>query len=191
MGQASDIHRRCAVTRNLYAKSAMIRFCIAPDKVVTPDIRGKLPGRGIWVHAGVVADAIKTNVFAKSARSQAIIPDGLYTVVEKLLYSHIVDLIHGAKRSGKGVSGFEKVKDALKANTLAIVFSTAGNSADGHKKLQGMCRMLNVTFCTDLYPETVENVWHHTYAGIKKCGIAHGLQNEIRRYGLFQNGDLV
>ncbi len=189
MVQASDTIRKCAVTRTHYAKSHMIRFCIAPDGVVTPDIKGKLPGRGIWVHAGAIKHAIKTNTFARANRTQAIVPDGLYGLVEKLLYAHLVDLVHGANRSGNAISGFETVKQALKTHKLAIVFSSADNTADGHDKLRGMCRMLQITFCTDLHPETVEHIWHRTYAGIKKCGISTRIQNEIHRYGLFQNGD--
>ena len=29
----------------------MIRFVLSPDGIVTPDVAGKLPGRGVWVSA--------------------------------------------------------------------------------------------------------------------------------------------
>ena len=188
-----DTFRRCAVSRTPYAKSQMIRFCIAPDTTVTPDIKEKLPGRGIWVHCAYIKQAIQTNAFARSAKTPARIPDGLYTLTKDLLYGHIVELIHGAVRSGNAVWGFDTVKDALKntaKNTaLAIVFSSADQAADGHTKLQGMCRMLNIEFCTILDADTMGKIWYGTYAGIKKCGVATRIHNEIHRYGLFQNGD--
>lgn len=186
------IERRCAVSRVTYPKAVMIRFCVSPDGYVTPDIHEKLPGRGIWVHCTRVAKAIKTDTFAYSAKSSVLIPDSLMDIVEKVLYNRLCDTIHGAKRAGVGISGFETVRDALKNNALAIVFSCANGTADGHKKLQGMCRMLDVMFCNVLDAQTTHHIWQRdnaTYAGIKKCAMAHTIQREILRYDLFQNGD--
>lgn len=43
------------------APQTMIRFVRGPDGVITPDIRGRLPGRGVWVdaRAELVAQASK------------------------------------------------------------------------------------------------------------------------------------
>ena len=43
--------RRCIVTRETGPKAGLIRFVIGPDGEVTPDLAGKLPGRGLWVAA--------------------------------------------------------------------------------------------------------------------------------------------
>lgn len=43
--------RRCVVTRDRLAKERMIRFVVSPDRVLVPDLAGKLPGRGIWLSA--------------------------------------------------------------------------------------------------------------------------------------------
>ena len=48
---ASPTLRRCIVTRQALEKPAMIRFVIDPDGQVTPDLKERLPGRGLWVTA--------------------------------------------------------------------------------------------------------------------------------------------
>ena len=40
--------RKCIATGEVRPKDELIRFVIAPDGTVTPDIAGKLPGRGLW-----------------------------------------------------------------------------------------------------------------------------------------------
>ena len=43
--------RTCIVTRRKASPDDMIRFVVGPDATVVPDIRHKLPGRGVWVTA--------------------------------------------------------------------------------------------------------------------------------------------
>jgi uncharacterized protein len=43
--------RRCIVTRERLPKERMIRFVVAPDRRIVPDLAGRLPGRGIWLSA--------------------------------------------------------------------------------------------------------------------------------------------
>ena len=43
--------RMCIVTRERRAPEDLIRFVAGPDGSVVPDIRAKLPGRGVWVTA--------------------------------------------------------------------------------------------------------------------------------------------
>ncbi len=51
--------RFCAATRTIKPIAEMIRFVVGPDGVV-PDLKHKLPGRGIWITAShtTLADAI-------------------------------------------------------------------------------------------------------------------------------------
>ena len=43
--------RTCIATRTRRPASELIRFALAPDGTVTPDLARKLPGRGVWVTA--------------------------------------------------------------------------------------------------------------------------------------------
>jgi len=61
--------RRCIVTRELGPKEALIRFVVAPDGTVTPDLENRLPGRGLWVIAKreAIDKASARGLFAKAA----------------------------------------------------------------------------------------------------------------------------
>ena len=43
--------RRCIATGELRDPALMIRFVVGPEGQAVPDVRNKLPGRGIWVSA--------------------------------------------------------------------------------------------------------------------------------------------
>ena len=47
--ETADTVRRCAVTRALRPKDELIRFVFGPDGAVVPDLKEKLPGRGVWL----------------------------------------------------------------------------------------------------------------------------------------------
>ena len=72
----SPTERRCVSTREVMEIKTMLRFVLSPDNVVTPDLKGALPGRGMWVQSSKSAlqNAIDKNMFSKSAKTQAIVP---------------------------------------------------------------------------------------------------------------------
>ncbi|HLF58858.1 MAG TPA: DUF448 domain-containing protein, partial [Alphaproteobacteria bacterium] len=43
--------RRCLATGTLRPKAELVRFVLAPDGTVVPDINERLPGRGLWLTA--------------------------------------------------------------------------------------------------------------------------------------------
>ena len=43
--------RSCALTRARRPKDELIRFVLGPDGAVVPDLKEKLPGRGVWLTA--------------------------------------------------------------------------------------------------------------------------------------------
>ena len=43
------MERYCALTRTLKPVDDMIRFVVGPGDEAVPDIKRKLPGRGVWV----------------------------------------------------------------------------------------------------------------------------------------------
>ena len=65
-GSAGPV-RTCIVTGEEAAPERMIRFVVGPDGVV-PDLKRKLPGRGVWVTAdkAVLAEAVARKAFARS-----------------------------------------------------------------------------------------------------------------------------
>ena len=73
-GQSGDpIHpsRTCIVQRTRKEKPVLLRFVLSPQNEVLPDIKGDLPGRGVWVTArkDCVADAVKRRAFQRAYRA--------------------------------------------------------------------------------------------------------------------------
>src|SRR4029077_5955153 len=63
----STTMRMCAVTREVRPIDELIRFVVSPQGEVIPDLKRKLPGRGLWVSAShrAVAEAVRRNQFSK------------------------------------------------------------------------------------------------------------------------------
>ena len=49
--RAPGTERICAATGTVKPVAEMIRFVVGPDGAVVPDLKRRLPGRGVWVTA--------------------------------------------------------------------------------------------------------------------------------------------
>lgn len=107
--------RRCALTRASLPTSRLIRFVVAPDRNIVPDVAAKLPGRGLWLRAerDIVDKACSANLFAKASGENVVQPSGLSDRLEELLAARCLDLIGLARRAGQAVAGYEKARRAL------------------------------------------------------------------------------
>jgi len=129
--------RRCIVTGERRGKAGLIRFVASPDGVIVPDILEKLPGRGIWVTAerDVLEKAVAKRLFARGAKQAVTLPEGLVDEVERQLARRVTDLIALARKSGKAVAGFEKVKSWLAEDRVRVLLQASDGSDRGKGKL--------------------------------------------------------
>ena len=136
--KSDEPERRCIVTRETGGKAGMIRFVLSPDGVVTPDVNEKLPGRGMWVtsDAKTLDQAIKKNAFSGSAKTKAEIPENLAETTAQLLAKRLIDLISLARKAGKAIAGFDKVKSSLELEQARILFQASDGSPDQKRKLR-------------------------------------------------------
>jgi predicted RNA-binding protein YlxR (DUF448 family) len=132
-----DAERRCIATGETQPKAGLIRFVVGPDNVIFPDVAERLPGRGIWVSAdpAALALAMKKNLFSRGAKQQVTVPADLAEQVEALLARRVVELISLARKSGKAVAGFEKVKGWLADGHARVLFQASDGSERGKSKL--------------------------------------------------------
>src|SRR5262249_59402714 len=84
---APGSERFCAATGVAKPVSEMIRFVLGPDGMVVPDLKRRLPGRGVWVTATrrALTDAAKRKVFARSFRRGVVLPQVLVAAYEELI----------------------------------------------------------------------------------------------------------
>lgn len=134
---ASPTLRRCIVTRQALEKPAMIRFVLDPEGRVVPDLKEKLPGRGLWVTADreVLAQAAAKNAFAKAARQSAKVPADLVERVAELAKREVAELVGLARKSGQLRAGFEKVQIALQNGRVRVLVAASDGAEDGRSKL--------------------------------------------------------
>ena len=151
----SGTERMCAVTRQVAPIDDLIRFVLSPTGEVVPDLKRKLPGRGLWVslsHAAV-AEAGRRNVFAKSFKRTVEVPKTLADDIDRLMVRGLVEALAMAAKAGQVVSGFSKVEEAIDGGqTIALIHASDG-AADGIRKLNGKLAarvQLNAADSTDL-----------------------------------------
>src|SRR3979490_2703149 len=108
--------RMCAVTREGRPIDELVLFCVSPGGGVSPDLKRKLPGRGLWVSAShrAVAEAVRRNQFNKGFKRDVRVAPTLVADTEALLIRSAIEALAMAAKAGQVVSGFSKVQDALK-----------------------------------------------------------------------------
>jgi predicted RNA-binding protein YlxR (DUF448 family) len=129
--------RTCIVTRTKGSPEEMIRFVVGPGDVVVPDIRRKLPGRGVWVTARAdrVAEAVKRQAFARGFKKKVVASEALSAEIEALLAQDCLQALSLANKAGQVVAGFGKVEEAIAAGVVAGLIQAAECGADGARKL--------------------------------------------------------
>ena len=145
--------RRCVASgQALASEEGAIRFVLSPESILTPDLAGKLPGRGAWVGAndGLVLQALQKDAFSRAFKQQAKLPTGesAEQFVAKLadaLAGHALNGLGLAKRAGGVISGFEKVKAALQKGKAVAYVHARDASDDGVAKLTRLNAALPVS----------------------------------------------
>lgn len=134
--------RCCIVTRESLPKPAMIRFVVAPDGVLTPDLAASLPGRGLWLTArrDIVETARAKRLFGRAARRSVIVPKALGDRLEALLAERCIGLLGLANRAGQLVAGFSRVRDWLRSGKVDILLIAAGGLGRDAMELERMGR---------------------------------------------------
>lgn len=132
--------RRCLVGGVTGPSEAMVRFVVAPDGTVVPDVAGRLPGRGFWLSArrDTVKTACAKRLFAKAARAQVTVAADLDVEVERLLARRCLDLLGMARRAGQAAVGFEKVRAHLRTAAAGVLLAAADGAADGRSKVAAL-----------------------------------------------------
>ena len=134
--------RMCAVTREIRPLSELIRFVVGPDGTAVPDLKAKLPGRGLWITASreALGEAIKRKVFARGFKREVRLPPDLVEQTERLLERAVLDALAIAGKASLVAAGFAKTAAALEHEEVIAILHAAGAAADGVRKLQANAR---------------------------------------------------
>ncbi len=109
---ADGPERTCIVTGAKSSPETMLRFALGPDGAVVPDIRRKLPGRGVWTELSfrTVSRAAAKQAFSRAFRTKAEAPAALAETVGGLLERDALQSLSIANKAGLVVAGAFKVE---------------------------------------------------------------------------------
>lgn len=135
--RGEPVERQCAVTRETRPVEEMIRFVLAPDGSVVPDLKRVLPGRGVWVTATrqAIEVAERKKVFGRAFKADVRVEPGLAGRVEQLLEKAALGSLGLVRKAGQMVVGFAKVEAAVKRGEAVALVHASDAAEDGIRKL--------------------------------------------------------
>jgi predicted RNA-binding protein YlxR (DUF448 family) len=139
---APGSERFCAVARKVKPVDELIRFVLDPDGAVVPDLKRKLPGRGIWITAtrAALAEAVKRGIFARGFRREVKVAPDLVSLTEELLVRAALDALAIAGKAGLVVAGAAKVEHVIDEGRAIGLIHAGDAAADGVRKLDAALR---------------------------------------------------
>jgi predicted RNA-binding protein YlxR (DUF448 family) len=134
--------RTCIVTRTVRPTRDLIRFVVGPEGQVVPDLKGRLPGRGVWVTAEkrMVEEAVRRRLFARAFKSDVRASPSLAELIDLALLADLRQALALANKAGTVITGFTKVEAAIRDKPLAALVHALEAAEDGRRKLAGALR---------------------------------------------------
>jgi len=120
----------------------LIRFVLDPEGRVVPDLRHRLPGRGVWVTARreMLAVAEKKKLFARGFKAEVKVEPGLADRVDGLIEQSALQALSFARKAGEIVAGFAKVESAIGNGPLVGIVQASDAGEDGRSKIGAALR---------------------------------------------------
>ncbi len=139
---APGSERFCVVAGTVKPVDEMIRYVVAPDGSVVPDLKRRLPGRGLWITATrqALADGIKRRVFARGFKRDVRVSADLAELTERLIERTAIEALAIAYKAGKVAIGFAKAEAALLHARPTALINASDAAADGSRKLLAALR---------------------------------------------------
>lgn len=180
--------RKCIVEGAVKDKEELLRFTITPDNQVIPDFKKKLPGRGIFVSNSkkALTTAVDKNLFSKSVKKNVKANKELVDIVENILRKKGLDSISLARKAGVLITGFEKVKEALKKSKVAFVLEAKDAGNDGREKMSFFARDVEVFVLYDIeeLDKALDKV-NTVHVAFLKSEMSKMVHNEFKKFQTF------
>lgn len=191
--------RTCLGCRETRVKEDLLRFVLAPDGSVVPDILSKLPGRGAYtcIRRECLRQAVARRQFSRAFRGEAKVTsaDELAAQIEERLRERIASYVALANKAGKIISGSDMVMEKLrKRGRIGIVLLAGDISAEIGDKVTDLAaregvpcvRFLDKDRFGELLGKGLRSV-----VAVEECGFVPSILKELKRYGNFLDGGAV
>lgn len=140
VADAQRRERRCIVSHESLTDAKLIRFALAPDGSVVPDVAAKLPGRGAWVRADreSVETAAKKQMFARAFKCEARASADLADQIESLLARRCLGQLGLMRRAGAIAFGATQVETAIRGKPALMLIEAVDGAEEGREKLMSL-----------------------------------------------------
>ncbi len=134
--------RTCVVSGLKGSPETMLRFALSGEGAVVPDIRQKLPGRGVWTRTSraVVRQAAAKQAFSRGFHASVRAGADLADEVDRLLEQDALRFLSVVNKAGLVTVGGARVEAAIRAaaskGDLAGLIQASDGARDGASKLQ-------------------------------------------------------
>jgi len=129
--------RRCIVTRSKRQREDLLRFVVDPEGRVTPDVAGRLPGRGVWVTPSrpILEKAISAGRFKAGFKADVETPADLVETTAALLDRRLLELFGLARSAGAIAAGWEKAREFARRHAVGLVIVASDAAPGARRKL--------------------------------------------------------
>ena len=195
--RARAAERLCVATRTVRPVSDLIRFVVGPEGDAVPDVKRRLPGRGIWVTATQEAldEAIRRKAFARGFKREVRLPSDLVARTERQLERAALDALAIAGKAGLVVAGFAKAEAALERGNATVLLHAAEASPEGIRKLDSALRrgpggpLPVIGFLTSAQLDLALNRPNVVHAALLAGPVSETFLARCRRLERFRAGD--
>jgi predicted RNA-binding protein YlxR (DUF448 family) len=195
--RARAAERLCVATRTVRPVSDLIRFVVGPEGDAVPDVKRRLPGRGIWVTATQEAldEAIRRKAFARGFKREVRLPSDLVARTERQLERAALDALAIAGKAGLAVAGFAKAEAALERGNAIALLHAAEASPEGIRKLDSALRrgpggsLPVIGFLTSAQLDLALNRPNVVHAALLAGPVSETFLARCRRLERFRAGD--
>jgi predicted RNA-binding protein YlxR (DUF448 family) len=139
---AAATERLCIATREVRPIDELIRFVVGPDGAVVPDLKRRLPGRGVWITARrhFVEDAVRRRAFGRALKAEVRVSAELADELEQLLDRSALNALSIAHKAGLVLLGFAKIEAAIATAPVVALVRARDAGQEGGRKLAAAFR---------------------------------------------------
>jgi uncharacterized protein len=134
--------RLCIATHQVRPIGELMRFVIGPDGAVVPDLKRRLPGRGVWITARrhLFEEAVRRRIFERGFKADVTVSAGLADEVDRLLEQSALNALSIAHKAGLVILGFAKVEAAVAAAPVVVLIRARDAGEENGRRLAATLR---------------------------------------------------
>lgn len=187
--------RSCLNCRRVADKDELLRFVLAPDRTLVPDLQAKLPGRGAYTcqKKTCLMAAVAKKQFARSFKGEVRCgtPEELVNQVAVRMEERIAAYLALANKAGKVVSGGDTVVEQLARRIPGIICIAADISPDIGEKMAYLAARAGVEHFALFDKERLGALIGkelRSVVAVERGGFSETIKKELERYRNFFEG---